>query len=327
MPRQIPSSIPLQPPPSKLCEHSDVCGRDVLEGHDGRCILHSTDSEKDVEAFKRALKEHREEHGPNFGRMVFPGGVFFMNLSSAMDSTFEERASFHNATFEEDMSFGGATFKAGASFGGTKFKGDAYFDAAKFEGGAYFSDTIFGDEVSFTLTRFEAGVSFLGTRWGEDLLFADTKVVFIDVRYDSDNPPEFRFVDLSRCRFARTDLRKIDFTGVQWCEKVSDWELFTRVGLYDEIAGEGRLKIPFTDVPSWHEVERLYRHLKKTMRTGGTSRGQETSTSEKRKPAAETQIPTGVCVYCSTSTVVLANTGSVPYQLPFGLWCWYLVVL
>lgn len=34
-------------------EHSDVCGRNVLDGHDGKCILHSEDPEKDEEQYLR----------------------------------------------------------------------------------------------------------------------------------------------------------------------------------------------------------------------------------------------------------------------------------
>jgi hypothetical protein len=44
------------------CEHSDVCGRDALDEHDGKCILHSENPDKDKGAFKEALEEHQEEY-------------------------------------------------------------------------------------------------------------------------------------------------------------------------------------------------------------------------------------------------------------------------
>lgn len=52
------------------CEHSEICGRNALDGHDGKCILHSKELDKDQEAFEEALEEHQEVHGPDFREMV-----------------------------------------------------------------------------------------------------------------------------------------------------------------------------------------------------------------------------------------------------------------
>lgn len=48
------------------CEHSDICGRNALDGDNGKCILHSENPDKGEKAFEAALETHREEHGAIF---------------------------------------------------------------------------------------------------------------------------------------------------------------------------------------------------------------------------------------------------------------------
>jgi len=377
------------------CEHSEICGRDSLNG-EVMCILHSEDSEKDEEAFKKALEKHWEEHGSNFRYFVFPAqidlsSVVFENRANFSGSTFkaavalagatfeedavfrevtfqdevgfqdalfEDSATFRSATFEEESSFLAANFQDVANFKdavflsktvfgskiygqnaifelgadfenatfedsanfqkvlfrkpaffkGVTLKNEASFQDAVFAGGANFKDAVFSKvnfrntlfeeaalfdhcfemsskvrflEADFESCEFRDGAVFTG-RSEEDRAFAGGKVSFSNVEVRADSRLRFRYADLSRCRFLRTDLRNADFTGIKWCEEVSSdgWlfdEWFPRVGLYDEIyeqnVGESNSgkKIdskPVDSIP-WSEIERHYRQLKRNYENRG----------------------------------------------------------
>jgi hypothetical protein len=57
---------------AEKCKHHEICGRDALPGtEDGLCILHSTDQEKDKEAFRQALEKHTTV-SCDFRYIVFP---------------------------------------------------------------------------------------------------------------------------------------------------------------------------------------------------------------------------------------------------------------
>jgi hypothetical protein len=265
------------------CNHADVCGRDALDGHDGQCILHSENSEKDAEAFKEALEEHQAEHGPYFRWMVFPTNAYFTDATfegraNFTDATFEGRANFRGATFEGEANFTGATFEGEAdftdatfegeaNFTGATFEGEAYFWMATFEGEAYFWRATFEDEAYFSGATFKQRVLFDGQSEASRL-FAGSGVNFTGVIYGPDSPPRFRFADLSRCRFSGTDLQNLDFTGVLWCEEASKGEWFNRVGVYDEASKKSK-EYPTTEGTPWSEIERLYRQLKKNYEDRG----------------------------------------------------------
>lgn len=491
------------------CKHWKVCGREALDEHGGKCILHSEKPEKDEEAFEVALEKHREEHGTDFRWVVFPvevdywgrtvetevsfrGSVFreraffnecvfeeevaftgatFEAVASFIGATFDKKAKFlgatvegealvrdvtfkgktdfrcvsfdckstlekadfrgstfekeahfsrssfedkadfkdatfsretafnlcdfkgiadfedaffgnvayfKNATFEEEAILKGATFKNKAGFTNTTFKDKADFAEASFKvktdfeeaifkdksifknatfwGGADFDDTCFVD-ANFCRSTFEAAAYYTGTTFGEvsftdtifkekvffslafqnsdgveftkaefydcklkggakftgkgkrNRAFAGGKVSFRDVKVPPDVDLHFRYADLSQCRFLRTDLRDVEFTGAKWCEDLSiegwfslDWfqgkEWFRRVGLYDEIIEDRKRRSLFNvlqttlvrigtsegphwtlfevrgnleeeDEERWREVERLYRQLKRNYEERG----------------------------------------------------------
>lgn len=286
MPRQIPSPISLQSPPSEpTCEFSEVCWRDALEGHDGKCILHSEDPEKNEEAFEEAFEEHREERDGDFRHMVFPSKTDFSRI------IFESEADFSFATFKK-ANFSEATFNCRTSFSQAFASGENIrFDEADF------FECEFGDDVLF------AGVS------KSNRAFAGGEVDFRDVMVASDVELHFRYADLSRCQLLRTDLRDAEFTGVKWCDDFAvgewfslDWfrekEWFNRVGLYDEVEEDCKRRSLFDVVHTtlgrmgssdgmrwplfegeddpeeeepeqWREVERLYRQLKRNYEERG----------------------------------------------------------
>ena len=130
----------------------------------------------------------------------------------------------------------------------------------------------------FKQSAFEGDVWFVGENI-EARIFSGCEVVFEEVTYNSPSTIRFRYADLGRCRFLGTDLRRVDFMGVRWCERVGSSEWFNRQGLFEEIATEDRRGNPWADdrgakkkfagrgnkeaeLRPWPEIERLYRELK-----------------------------------------------------------------
>ncbi len=103
--------------PSPLCRGFD-CSRPASES-DGRCLMHSTSSEKNTEEFVRRLHDQLDEGDLNFQSYVFPSRVDFswMIFNEAVDfrrATFTQRADFSGAKFNERANFSWARFtKAG----------------------------------------------------------------------------------------------------------------------------------------------------------------------------------------------------------------------
>jgi hypothetical protein len=224
---------------SAQCKYYDICGRDVeANPADGLCILHSTDATKDADAFAEALALHRERHGDNFARFVFP------TIANFYEATFSERAYFGGATFSKDADFYEATFSEDADFGGATFSKGATFGGATFSERATFSEATFSGSTLFSGRPGDAQANHI---------FAGTAVDFREVVI---NPPDvitFLGADLTTCHFLDTDLRKVQFVDVKWPQKGQ------RVLVYDEIASietEDRHRRP------WFQLERLYRELK-----------------------------------------------------------------
>jgi uncharacterized protein YjbI with pentapeptide repeats len=362
------------------CEHSEVCGRDALDGHDGKCILHSENLDKDWEAFKEALEEHRDEHQGDFRHVFFSGPIDFSNETFGIESlffraTFKARARFYDAEFFGRASFVGAAFEARADFEDVTFHRGADFEAATFLA-VNFRDATFGavdeEETNFQHATFEeadfrdstfeneavfdrsfetredvqiAGAMFSGCEFRDDVLlcggseenraFAGGKVDFEDVTVAPDASLHFRYADLSQCRLLRTDLRDVEFTGVKWCEDVSSDgryfnEWFRRVGIYDEIyeqnqegsseeaGADGEEKSDSESVPSWSEIERLYRQLKRNYEDRGDfPRAGDFHMGEKvaRRQISQTQWDAQVLLYAYRA---LSKYGE--RALPAALW-------
>lgn len=293
------------------CEHSPVCGREARDGHDGKCILHSEVPDKNQEAFEEALDEHREDREGDFRWMVFP------SMADFWDATFEE-AYFPDATFEEAY-FRDATFNGGVSF------------SRAFET----SDEIRLERADFSRSEFRGDVLFAGES-EKDSAFAGGEVSFLDVGVASDAALKFRYADLSRCRFLRTDLRDLEFTGVKWCSEVSSDgrcfdEWFWRIGLYDEVyeqnqednSGE-KQGDEGSSSPPWFEIERLYRQLKRNYEDRGDfPRAGNFHIGEK---VARRQNPQTHWGACSLLTAYRALSKYGERALPAFLWLLFIVL-
>lgn len=173
------------------CEYSSICGRDALEEHDGRCILHSEEISKDKEAFIKALKEHQEAHGPDFRDMMFPS-----------------EANFEGTTFEKEVDFGKATFRKEATFRKAVFQHKSCFKESCFEGRVDFRGAKFKDEVSFENVKIRLNADFNAVCFKEMALFEGA--TFENIEFDEATFEEH--ADFKNATFfGNADIRDVTF--------------------------------------------------------------------------------------------------------------------
>jgi uncharacterized protein YjbI with pentapeptide repeats len=194
---------------------------------------------------------------------------------------------------------GGANFSlaqftgtGGVNFGGAKFTGvgGANFSLAQFTGSGRdnFSEAQFSGpgEVNFSKTRFfgDVGVDFSCTRFTNDggvdfsgaQFSGETKVNFVgrtffdgtttdfrDVGFDHPENVTLEQADLSRCRFAGTDLSKVNLTDVCWTGRRYRGASFCgRLKVFDELFQEkgrvvGALEWLFHRIGIWEPLRKL----------------------------------------------------------------------
>lgn len=219
--------------------------------NDGYCILHSQNFQKDFNLFKTVLHDHRERHGDSCIGIVFPSSFLFGPV------TFKEKADFSFARFSGKIDFSHATFLEDVSFSGAEFDGDVFFSEAQFRGNADFTAALFKKNANFFRAVFQGRTSFISGKWNGEIVqifSGTTERSTIDFRDVIINPPDslvFRDVDLRRCRFLGTDLRKVEIINADWCQ-IGD----RHYAVYDEyLLREDKTK-------DWPHIESLYRQLK-----------------------------------------------------------------
>jgi len=204
------------------CEYYNVCERQALDSHNGKCTLHSEDPEKDEEEFRRALKSHREQKEDLRG-IVFP-------IEMEFDEGGLIQSDFQDATFLRPVSFRSVLFRsrnAGESlnFRHATFHEEAKFIGAKFENGVSFSGATFQEKVDFTGATFEEVNSFMETTFKRanftrisvagDITFARSFQRDREVRFESawflganvQGKLRFRGESLDNCMFAGGTVR------------------------------------------------------------------------------------------------------------------------
>jgi uncharacterized protein YjbI with pentapeptide repeats len=181
------------------CRDYDVCGLDDAGDPDARlCILHSRRSDKDPQAFARALAAHRAGKRDNFSRMLFPvpadfggadfttaffngtvfleacdfSGATFGDMAFFQDAVFAAEATFAFASFEQSGSFARARFQGAAHFRGVTCQGPADFSGARFGGEADLAESHFAGAAKLTEAEFRGETSFRGAGFGGEADFA-----------------------------------------------------------------------------------------------------------------------------------------------------------
>jgi len=213
--------------------------------------------------------------GAQFDEEVAFGGASFNEGADFISATFDEGGVFHGAkftkgayfhltTFNGVVSFRDAAFTREAIFSETEFAERADFSGATFawvadlrgascRKGALFGGTIFRSGASFSRARFLGSTLFFPSRAysGTVPIFSTTEVDFRRVTTEPLDALVLRDVDLKRCQFLGTDLRKAEITGAKWPQ------IGRRDGVYDEI-----VPLKEGETRQWHHIERVYRELK-----------------------------------------------------------------
>jgi hypothetical protein len=265
------------------------CGNPPLAGDpQGFCILHSENEAKDPVAFQEALRarwEHVDDRSLDFRGVWFP-------------FRFDPRDYFGTRVFDKPVDFSWACFGKEAIFSGAIFKEDANFLRARFTEEVHFYRAVFGWRVNFSHVEFGGEADFYGANFPGPADFRSAKIkgpMIFKGGYEPGRPPAptkvfprwssfaflqlgpeavLRFQDLSleRVEFAGNDMRRMEFSHVQW------HPYRERQALYDEILLRQAEKAdpwfwkwfcfyaPCSDPPSpwgdkYGEVERLYRDL------------------------------------------------------------------
>ena len=179
----------------------------------GYCVLHYPGEEKKKEDFLKVVKSKLDRKHYNFGGTVFPDGT----------------SDFKRREFDAPTIFAGAMFFGEAYFTGAKFSGaQTDFTGAKFSGEktsflevefgsteTSFQEVTFTELVDFDEATFRDKVAFLGTK--EKQVFGPrTVTTFERSRIDKPELLTFNTVLLHPGWFINADVRKVDFTDVQW---------------------------------------------------------------------------------------------------------------
>ncbi len=172
----------------------------------------------------------------------------FQGYAHFVGARFQDKAAFR-ATFQGPASFLAATFQGEADFVAATFQGEAGFHAATFGGEANFGWATFQGEASFGWATFEGEVRFRGE--GEVRLFSsEAEADFRNARFGQPEKVVFQHVFLGRARFLDTDVRRVDFTDVQWATRRGG-----HCAVWDELAPEDVEK-------DYALIGKLYRQLK-----------------------------------------------------------------
>ena len=249
------------------------------------CILHFGDPHKDAEKCARAVEDKISNKDFNFRGVLFScpvefngemenanfGWATFSDAANFLEATFSSAANFYVATFSGEANFEWTTFSGAANFRAGRFSGAAHFWEATFSGEAEFQGATFSDEAHFQEATFKEAVRFEGLAKSRDDEGNPTdrrvRLDFIDVTLDKPDKVHFRDVDMWEVSFVGTDVRKVEFTNVQWPERLRDeWqaEQGERKAEKDEWeAAQGEKWFSRSKLPNWRELREAWRQATK----------------------------------------------------------------
>ena len=192
-------------------------------------------------------------------RVEFQAAKFLVGNSSSVDPTSPAYySSFYGASFEEEANFAGAVFGNpekesldSFSFSTVTFEKLANFHGAAFLISADFSKAIFKKTADFRDTRITTGLSFEGASFEGFAKFSGKNnnhsswskdgLNFTSVDIEKSEKISFQGVKLKPDSFINTDVRKFDFTDVQWKKKrfALDWSRFKYIRFWKDEAKRG----------------------------------------------------------------------------------------
>lgn len=147
----------------------------------------------------------------------------FMARANFASVRFRAWADFRNCDFRERADFLHTTFSERANFNGVIFNGEADFGSAIFNAEVNFSGTIFRKQTFFGRATFEDYLRFsskndLGFAGSEhEQMFGETSSLdFQFIRTEKPDCISFHTLTLLPHWFVNVDMRKFDFTNVEW---------------------------------------------------------------------------------------------------------------
>ncbi len=193
-----------------------------------------------IARFVSATFEGRAHFGATFeGEADFRGAAFkepadfslvtFQGKVNFWEAKFECKAEFLGAKFQREAFFYTAMFRGTSDFAAATFCDTTNFGRATFAGAAMFGPTTSGPEaevrpaafkraLDFGFATFDGTALFVG--FGGDWLFAcESDTDFRHVTFRQPQQVRFEHVCLRRARFLGTDLRRVDFTDVDWASR------------------------------------------------------------------------------------------------------------
>ena len=182
------------------------------------------------------------------GKALFAMATFENNAGFA-ETTFQGEADFAEATFDNVAAFAETTFEGNADFVEAVFHNVAEFRKATFKGNVGFAEPTFHGEADFVGAVFQGHARFVGI--SDECVFSrEADADFRLARFEQPERVVFHHVLLGRARFLGTDVRKVDFTDVEWARRSPRG----RFAAWDEVApGEGK---------DYALIGKLYRQLK-----------------------------------------------------------------
>jgi len=252
------------------------CHRLSYDG-EGLCICHSRRPDKDVQEFQREIDDMLARKDYNFNGFVFPGPVdffsttfddaahfvlaTFQSIAYFRGATFRGAADFRQAAFQGAADFGHVTFQGVVRFLGTTFRGKAdlygatfdsavYLYGATFRGAADFHGVTFQGAADFRQAAFQGAAKFEGDE-GKWVFSREVEADFRGARFHQPEMVVFQHVFLGRARFLGPDVRRVDFTEVEWARRGGHF------AVWDELAPEAN-----GEEKGYALIGKLYRQLK-----------------------------------------------------------------
>jgi uncharacterized protein YjbI with pentapeptide repeats len=182
--------------------------------------------------FKLALFIKASFNAPSlFSNAVFAEEAHFLEAVFMKESEFQyakfkaeanfslatfETAEFGNSEFSQKANFHKAQFRTRAGFSYCRFDAESVFKSAVFGMEAYFSLVTFSSKVDFSYALFENYAKFSGSEEGATLR-DELSLNFQHTRIEKPDHVSFLSLALRPNWFVNLDVRKLDFTDVNWC--------------------------------------------------------------------------------------------------------------
>jgi hypothetical protein len=161
----------------------------------------------------------------------FDNSTFLKGFSTFSEAIFKDDVSFQNVVFGDTKAkennssffFTKTTFEKKVSFQNSNFLFVTQFSNAKFKGSADFRETEVKNSILFNDATFESYARF-SSKTNNHQLWNYGGLNFSSVEVERPERIFFQSIPLKPDSFVNTDIRKFDFTDIQWETKDFAWD-------------------------------------------------------------------------------------------------------